>query len=47
MTDDRNVLAYIKTPIKAGNLVAMLSGEDAWELTLDVNADGVLVVSDD
>jgi len=43
MTDD-DVFAYIKTPIKVGDLIAMLNGEYAWEMSLDVDGDGVLVV---
>lgn len=40
----RQVVAFINTPIKAGDLAALLSGEGAWEMVLDVNSDGVLEV---
>lgn len=39
-------IAFINTPIKAGDLYALLSGEMCWELTVDINEDGVLVIKD-
>jgi hypothetical protein len=36
-------LAFIKTPIKVGDLVSMLNGEGAWEMELVIH-DGVLEV---
>ena len=36
-------LAYIELPCKVGDLVALLDGERAWEFTLDIEGD-VLVV---
>ena len=39
-------IAFINTPIKAGDLYALISGEMCWELTIDVNEDGVLVIKD-
>jgi|GEM_PF-5803586 len=44
MSDDDKVIAHITTPIKAGDLVCLFQGELGWELTLDINDDGVLVV---
>ncbi len=43
MSADRPI-AYIHLPCEAGDLVALLDGERAWELTLAVNDDGVLEV---
>lgn len=37
------VIAYIQLPVKVGDLVCLLDGERAWELTLDIQ-DDVLVV---
>lgn len=36
-------LAYIQTPILAGDLIRLFEGEGGWELTLDI-VDGVLQV---
>jgi hypothetical protein len=36
-------IAYIELPCKVGDLVALLDGERAWEFTLDIEGD-VLVV---
>ncbi len=38
------VIAYINTPIKVGDLIALLNSEQAWEMELVVNGDGVLEV---
>lgn len=37
-------IAFINTPIKVGDLYALLGGEMCWELTVDVNEDGVIVI---
>lgn len=35
-------IAFISTPVKVSDLVAMLSGMSAGDMTLTVNEDGVL-----
>lgn len=41
---DTRVIAYIPTPCKGGDLVALLNNESGWELTVDVDDTGTLVV---
>ena len=43
MNSGRTV-AFIPSPIKVGDLVALLNGEGAWEMELVVNDDGVMEV---
>lgn len=39
-------LAYIEMPIRVGDLIALLNGEQALEMWLKINEDGALVVCD-
>jgi hypothetical protein len=44
MTYGMRTIAYIKTPVKVGDLVSMLNAESAWGMELTINSDGVLEV---